>query len=216
VAKLYAHWITVNYREAYGIYACSGILFNHESPIRGETFVSRKITRALARIVLGKQECLYLGNLNARRDWGHARDYVEMQWLMLQQEEPEDFVIATGEQHSVREFAIAAAGHLGIELAWEGKDVDETGVVSGVRGKAAESGLLEVGQTIVRVDPYYFRPTEVDSLVGDPSKARAKLGWKPKVRFAALVEEMAREDLALAERERHLLEGGFKVNPRRE
>lgn len=216
VAKLYAHWITINYREAYGIYACNGILFNHESPIRGETFVSRKITRALARIVLGKQDCLYLGNLDARRDWGHARDYVEMQWLMLQQEKPDDFVIATGEQHSVREFAMAAAGHLGIALAWEGRDVNETGVVSGVTGKAAENGLLKVGQTIVRVDPHYFRPTEVDSLVGDPSKARAKLGWKPKVRFAALVEEMAREDLALAERERHLLQGGFKVIPRRE
>jgi GDPmannose 4,6-dehydratase len=216
VAKLYAHWITINYREAYGIYACNGILFNHESPIRGETFVSRKITRALARIVLGKQDCLYLGNLDARRDWGHARDYVEMQWLMLQQDEPEDFVIATGEQHSVREFAMAAAGHLGIELVWEGRDVNETGVVAGLTGKAADNDLLEVGQTIVRVDPHYFRPTEVDSLVGDPSKAKAKLGWKPKVRFAALVEEMAREDLALAERERHLLQGGFKVIPRRE
>ena len=216
VAKLYAHWITINYREAYGIYACNGILFNHESPIRGETFVSRKITRALARIVLGKQDCLYLGNLDARRDWGHARDYVEVQWLMLQQEKPDDFVIATGEQHSVREFATAAAGHLGIELAWKGKDVNETGIVSGVTGKAAENGLLGVGRTIVRVDPHYFRPTEVDSLVGDPSKARAKLGWAPKVRFAALVEEMAREDLALAERERHLLQGGFKVIPRHE
>jgi GDPmannose 4,6-dehydratase len=216
VAKLYAHWITINYREAYGIYACNGILFNHESPIRGETFVSRKITRALARIVLGKQDCLYLGNLDARRDWGHAKDYVEMQWLMLQQEKPDDFVIATGEQHSVREFATAAAGHLGIELGWKGKNVNETGVVSGVTGKAAENGSLGVGRTIVRVDPHYFRPTEVDSLVGDPSKARAKLGWAPKVRFAALVEEMAREDLALAERERHLLQGGFKVIPRHE
>jgi GDPmannose 4,6-dehydratase len=216
VAKLYAHWITVNYREAYGIYACNGILFNHESPIRGETFVSRKITRGLARIVLAKQDCLYLGNLDAKRDWGHARDYVEMQWLMLQQDEPEDFVIATGEQHSVREFATLAAERLGIALRWEGEDAQETGVVATVSGKAAENGVLRAGQPIVRVDPRYFRPTEVDSLVGDPSKAKAKLGWQPKVRFAALVEEMVREDLALAERERHLDRGGFKVSPRRE
>jgi GDPmannose 4,6-dehydratase len=216
VAKLYAHWITINYREAYGMFACNGILFNHESPIRGETFVSRKITRALARIVLGKQDCLYLGNLDARRDWGHARDYVEAQWLMLQQEEPDDFVIATGEQHSVREFADAAAEQLGIKLRWEGKGAKEAGVVSRLSGKGAENGLLRVGQTVVRVDLRYFRPTEVDALVGDPSKARSKLGWEPKVKFAALVEEMAREDLALAERERHLAQGGFKVNPRAE
>jgi GDPmannose 4,6-dehydratase len=214
VAKLYAHWITINYREAYGIYACNGILFNHESPIRGETFVSRKITRALARIVLGMQDCLYLGNLDARRDWGHAKDYVEMQWLMLQQEKPEDFVIATGEQHSVREFATAAAGEVGIKLRWKGKGAKETAIAESVSGAAAESRSPSVDQTLIRVDPRYFRPTEVDALLGDPSKARTKLKWKPKVRFADLVKEMAREDLALAQRDRHLRQGGFKVNPR--
>jgi GDPmannose 4,6-dehydratase len=214
VAKLYAHWITINYREAYGIYACNGILFNHESPIRGETFVSRKITRALARIVLGMQDCLYLGNLDARRDWGHAKDYVEMQWLMLQQEKPEDFVIATGEQHSVREFATAAAGEVGIKLRWKGKGAKETAIAESVSGAAAESRSPSVDQTLIRVDPRYFRPTEVDALLGDPSKARTKLKWKPKVRFADLVKEMAREDLALAQRDRHLSQGGFKVNPR--
>ena len=214
VAKLYAHWITINYREAYGIYACNGILFNHESPIRGETFVSRKITRALARIVLGMQDCLYLGNLDARRDWGHAKDYVEMQWLMLQQEKPEDFVIATGEQHSVREFATAAAGEVGIKLRWKGKGAKETAIAESVSGAAAESRSPSVDQTLIRVDPRYFRPTEVDALLGDPSKARTKLKWKPKVKFAELVKEMAREDLALARRDRHLRQGGFKVNPR--
>ncbi len=214
VAKLYAHWITINYREAYGIYACNGILFNHESPIRGETFVSRKITRALARIVLGMQDCLYLGNLDARRDWGHAKDYVEMQWLMLQQEKPEDFVIATGEQHSVREFATAAAGEVGIKLRWRGKGAKETAIAESVSGAAAESRSPSVDQTLIRVDPRYFRPTEVDALLGDPSKARTKLKWKPKVKFADLVKEMAREDLALARRDRHLRQGGFKVNPR--
>jgi GDPmannose 4,6-dehydratase len=216
VAKLYAHWITVNYREAYGIYACNGILFNHESPIRGETFVSRKITRALARIVLKMQDCLYLGNLDARRDWGHARDYVEMQWLMLQQDKPEDFVIATGEQHSVREFATAAAGEVGIKLRWEGKGAKETAIAESVSGVAAESRSPSVDQILIRVDPRYFRPTEVDSLLGDPSKARTKLKWKPKVKFADLVKEMVREDLALARRERHLRQGGFKVSPRPE
>ena len=214
VAKLYAHWITVNYREAYGIYACNGILFNHESPIRGETFVSRKITRALARIVLRMQDCLYLGNLDARRDWGHAKDYVEMQWLMLQQEKPEDFVIATGEQHSVREFATAAAGELGIKLRWEGKGVRETAVVASLSGAAAESRSPSIDGTVIRVDSRYFRPTEVDALVGDPRKAKIKLNWKPKVKFADLVKEMVREDLALAQRDRHLRQGGFKVNPR--
>jgi GDPmannose 4,6-dehydratase len=214
VAKLYAHWITINYREAYGIYACNGILFNHESPIRGETFVSRKITRALARIVLGMQDCLYLGNLDARRDWGHAQDYVEMQWLMLQQEKPEDFVIATGEQHSVREFATAAAREVGIKLRWKGKGAKETAIAESVSDVAAESRSPSVDQTVIRVDPRYFRPTEVDALLGDPSKARTKLKWKPKVKFADLVKEMAREDLALAQRDRHLRQGGFKVNPR--
>jgi GDPmannose 4,6-dehydratase len=188
VAKLYAHWITVNFREAYGMYACNGILFNHESPVRGETFVTRKITRALARIKLGLQDCLYLGNLNAKRDWGHARDYVEAQWLMLQQAQPEDFVIASGVQHSVREFLSAAASELGISIHWKGEGVDEKGYDSS-------------GKCIVAVDPRYFRPTEVETLLGDPSKARAKLGWKPKITFAELVREMARRDLASAERD---------------
>jgi GDPmannose 4,6-dehydratase len=187
-AKLYAYWITVNYREAYGMFACNGILFNHESPVRGETFVTRKITRALARIKLGLQDCLYLGNLNALRDWGHARDFVEAQWLMLQQNEPEDFVIATGEQHSVREFVDAAGSELGIKLAWRG---------SGLEEKAYTAS----GNCVVAVDPRYFRPTEVDSLLGDASKARQKLGWKPRVDFRQLVSEMVREDLRLAERD---------------
>lgn len=187
-AKLYAHWITINYREAYGIYACNGILFNHESPVRGETFVTRKITRALARIKLGLQDCLYLGNLNAKRDWGHARDFVDAQWRMLQQKQPEDFVIATGEQHSVREFVQAAGRELGIRIQWRG---------TGVR----EKGYDAAGRCIVAVDPRYFRPAEVDSLLGDASKARRKLKWKPRVRFRELVAEMAREDLKLAERD---------------
>jgi GDPmannose 4,6-dehydratase len=187
VAKLYAYWITVNYREAYGIYACNGILFNHESPVRGETFVTRKITRALARIKLGLQDCLYLGNLNAKRDWGHARDYVEAQWLMLQQEEPEDFVIATGVQYSIRDFVDAAAKYLEMDISWSGKGVDEI-------------GLLD-GNPVVRVDRRYFRPTEVEALLGDPSKVKAKLGWTPRISFAELVEEMVREDLKSAERD---------------
>jgi len=187
VAKLYAYWITVNYREAYGIYACNGILFNHESPVRGELFVSRKITRALARIKLGVQECLYLGNLNAKRDWGHARDYVEAQWLMLQQPEPEDLVIATGEQHSVREFVELAAAELGIQVTWKGDGMDE-------------KGYTREGRNIVAVDPRYFRPTEVESLLGDASKAKAKLGWVPKTNFRELVAEMVREDLRDAKR----------------
>jgi len=195
VAKLYAYWITVNYREAYGIYACNGILFNHESPVRGETFVTRKITRALARIKLGLQECLYLGNLDARRDWGHARDYVEAQWLMLQQEEPEDFVIATGVQYSVRDFVNAAANELGMEIAWVGGGVEEVGLLS--------------GKAVVRVDPRYFRPTEVETLLGDPSKARAKLGWTPRTSFAELVAEMAREDLRSAERDELVKRHGY-------
>jgi GDPmannose 4,6-dehydratase len=198
VAKLYAYWITVNYREAYGIYACNGILFNHESPIRGETFVTRKITRGLARIKLGLQQCLYLGNLDARRDWGHARDFVEAQWLMLQQSAPEDYVIATGEQHSVRDFAGAAAQELGMPIAWKGKG-------------AEEKGYDAKGNVVVAIDPRYFRPSEVDTLLGDPSKAAAKLGWRPKVRFQELVKEMAREDLQEAERVRLVRKHGYKA-----
>ncbi|WP_231737224.1 GDP-mannose 4,6-dehydratase [Sphingopyxis sp. A083] len=186
VAKLYAYWITVNYREAYNMYACNGVLFNHESPIRGETFVTRKITRALARIKLGLQKRLYLGNLGALRDWGHARDYVEMQWLMLQQDKPEDFVIATGEQHSVREFVEVAGRRLGMDIRWEGEGVDE-------------KGYLADGTCIVEVDPGYFRPTEVETLLGDATKARTKLGWVPKVDFQSLVDEMADADLVEAE-----------------
>jgi GDPmannose 4,6-dehydratase len=188
VAKLYAYWITVNYREAYGMFACNGILFNHESPVRGETFVTRKITRALARIKLGLQDCLYLGNLDARRDWGHARDYVEAQWLMLQQPQPEDFVIASGIQHSVRDFVDLAARKLGLKLKWSGKGLDE---------KAVDGA----GQVRVAVDPRYFRPAEVDTLLGDPSKAKSKLGWSAKISFEQLVEEMVSEDLKAAERD---------------
>jgi GDPmannose 4,6-dehydratase len=195
VAKLYAHWITINYREAYGIYACSGILFNHESPVRGETFVTRKITRALARIKLGLQDCLYLGNLDARRDWGHARDYVEMQWLMLQQDEPEDFVIATGVQYSVRDFVNAAAQELDMKIEWQGEGVDETGSWD--------------GKVIVRVDPRYFRPTEVETLLGDASRARDKLGWQPKITFEEMVAEMVREDLQSAERDEVVKKHGY-------
>jgi GDPmannose 4,6-dehydratase len=198
VAKLYAFWITVNYREAYGIYACNGILFNHESPVRGETFVTRKITRDLARVKVGLQDCLYLGNLEARRDWGHARDYVEMQWLMLQQNEPEDFVIATGEQHSVREFVNTAAAELGISLCWEGSGADE-------------KGYDAKGNCIVQVDPRYFRPAEVDSLVGDATKARIKLGWNPRVSFQELVREMVTADLQAAERDQLVKASGYKV-----
>lgn len=190
-AKLYAYWITVNYREAYGIYACNGILFNHESPIRGETFVTRKITRALARIKLGLQDALYLGNLDAKRDWGHARDYVEMMWLMLQQDQPEDFVIATGVQYSVREFVTAAAKELGLQICWEGKGVDE-------------KGYGPDGRCLVKVDPRYFRPTEVETLLGDASKARDKLGWTPKISFAELVADMVRSDMDEAQIEQLL------------
>ena len=186
VAKLYAYWITVNYREAYGLFACNGILFNHESPIRGETFVTRKITRALARIKLGLQECLYLGNLNARRDWGHARDFVEAQWLMLQQKLPEDFVIATGEQHSVRDFVEAAAQALGMRVTWKGHGVEEHGIDA------------DSDKVIVRVDPRYFRPAEVETLLGDATKARNQLGWTPRTSFSDLVREMVQADLHLA------------------
>lgn len=198
VAKLYAYWITINYREAYGIYACNGILFNHESPIRGETFVTRKITRALARIKLGLQDCLYLGNLNAKRDWGHAKDYVEMQWLMLQQQSPEDFVIATGEQYSVRDFVNAAADEIGLKVRWDGEGVKE-------------KGFDEKGRCIVAVDSRYFRPTEVETLLGDAAKAKEKLGWTPKIRFSDLVAEMAREDLKTAERDELVKNHGYKT-----
>ncbi|MEK6805715.1 MAG: GDP-mannose 4,6-dehydratase [Pseudomonadota bacterium] len=210
VAKLYGYWITVNYREAYGLYACNGILFNHESPIRGETFVTRKITRALASIALGQQDCLYLGNLNALRDWGHAKDYVEMQWLMLQQNKPEDYVIATGEQHSVREFVGAAADELGIQLDWQGKGIKETGVVSSVK-KGKVKFKLKKGDVIVRVDPRYFRPAEVETLLGDASKARRQLGWKPRISFDALVKEMMRADLRLAQRTQAIASAGFET-----
>jgi GDPmannose 4,6-dehydratase len=197
-AKLYAYWITVNYREAYGIYACNGILFNHESPIRGETFVTRKITRALARIKLGLQDCLYLGNLSARRDWGHARDYVEAMWLMLHQPEPEDFVIATGEQYSVRDFVNAAARELGMEIRWEGQGVDEKGYEAS-------------GKVIIAVDTRYFCPTEVETLLGDATKAKEKLGWQPRISFRELVAEMVREDLKSAQRDELIKQHGYKV-----
>ena len=208
VAKLYAYWITVNYREAYGLYACNGILFNHESPIRGETFVTRKITRALARIHLGLQKCLYLGNLGARRDWGHARDYVEMQWLMLQQPEPEDYVIATGEQHSVREFVEQAAAELGIAIEWRGADADEHGVVAG----APSDSRLRPGQRIVAIDPRYYRPAEVETLLGDPTKAREQLGWSPRIGFGELVREMMQADLALARRDALIVGAGYAAH----
>ncbi|MHC1699710.1 MAG: GDP-mannose 4,6-dehydratase [Humidesulfovibrio sp.] len=203
VAKLYGYWITVNYREAYGLFACNGILFNHESPIRGETFVTRKITRALARIKLGLQDCLFLGNLDARRDWGHARDYVEAMWLMLQQDAPEDFVIATGQQHSVRDFVNAAARELGLELFWSGEGVDE---------KAVDGA----GVRRVAVDPRYFRPAEVDSLLGQGDKARQRLGWTARTGFAELVAEMAREDLAAARRDELVRRHGFTTCDRNE
>ena len=204
VAKLYAYWITVNFREAYGIYACNGILFNHESPLRGETFVTRKITRALSRIKLGLQDCLYLGNLNAKRDWGHAEDYVKMQWLMLQQDQPEDYVIASGEQHSVRQFVEIAAKTLGIEIAWNGKGVNETGT-----DKAT-------GINIVAVDPAYFRPTEVDSLLGDPSKAKSQLGWEPEIKFEDLVTEMVTQDFEEARKDLLCKNNGFEIAERHE
>jgi GDPmannose 4,6-dehydratase len=208
VAKLYAYWITVNYREAYGMYACNGILFNHESPIRGETFVTRKITRALARIKLGLQDCLYLGNLDAKRDWGHARDYVEMQWLMLQQDKPEDFVIATGVQYSVRDFVDAAAKELGMDIRWKGTGVNQKGYLA----KDASYKMQDTGQRpIVAVDPRYFRPTEVETLLGDASKAREKLGWTPRISFAELVAEMVREDLKAAERDELIKKHGYKA-----
>ena len=199
VAKLYAYWITVNYREAYGMYACNGILFNHESPLRGETFVTRKITRAFARIKLGLQDCLYLGNMDAKRDWGHARDYVEMQWLMMQQDEPNDYVVATGQQHSVRDFVNAAAKALDMNVEWRGTGSDEEGYDA------------DTGSRIVAVDPRYFRPTEVETLLGDPSKAQADLGWTPRTTFEDLVKEMVDEDLAAAERDELVKREGYKA-----
>ena len=209
VAKLYAYWITVNYREAYGIYACNGILFNHESPRRGETFVTRKVTRALARLCLGLQECLFLGNLDAKRDWGHAKDYVEMQWLMLQQDQPDDFVIATGEQYSVRDFINVAARELGFVVKWEGTGIEEVGMVSIVHDHSWPG--LAPGKAIVRIDPRYFRPTEVETLLGDPTKAKEKLGWQPKVKFPDLVAEMIREDVRVARRDRLVTQNGYRA-----
>jgi len=198
-AKLYAYWITVNYREAYGMYACNGILFNHESPTRGETFVTRKITRALARISLGLQDCLFLGNMDSKRDWGHAKDYVEMQWLMLQQDKPEDFCIATGVQYSVRDFVNAAYDNIGKKIRWEGEGVDEKGYDT------------ETENCIVAVDPYYFRPTEVETLLGDPSKAKEKLGWTPKITFEQMVHEMMENDITIAKRDALIKEHGYKA-----
>ncbi|HEY6453051.1 MAG TPA: GDP-mannose 4,6-dehydratase [Steroidobacteraceae bacterium] len=203
-AKVYAYWITVNYREAYGLFACNGILFNHESPVRGETFVTRKITRGLARVRQGLEECLFLGNLDSLRDWGHARDFVRAQWLMLQQDEPDDFVIATGEQHSVREFAERAGLALGMRIEWRGERLEECGIDA------------ESGRTVIKVDPRYFRPTEVDSLLGDASKARTKLGWQPETDFQTLVTEMVLEDQALAQRDAVMVRHGFKVFQYRE
>jgi GDPmannose 4,6-dehydratase len=208
VAKLYAYWITVNYREAYGIYACNGILFNHESPLRGETFVTRKITRAIARIALGQQDCLYLGNLDARRDWGHARDYVEMQWLMLQQDKAEDFVIATGVQVSVRDFVRMSAERLGIALRFEGQGESEVGIVAAVSGDRA---ACKPGDVVVRVDPRYYRPTEVETLLGDPTKAREKLGWTPRTSLAELVAEMVDADFDTARRDALVRSAGFRT-----
>ena len=224
-AKLYAYWITKNYREAYGMYACNGILFNHESPRRGETFVTRKISRALARIKLGLQDCLYLGNVDAKRDWGHAKDYVEMQWLMLQQKEPDDFVIATGEQHSVREFVEQAATELGITIKWEGSGIDEVGIVKELQDKKSgskqneeippgatrQNSHLAPGAIIIRIDPRYFRPTEVETLLGDPSKAKEKLGWEPRTTFEALVKEMVSHVLEQARRDKLCADKGFEI-----
>lgn len=208
VAKLYAYWITVNYRESYDMYACNGILFNHESPLRGETFVTRKITRGIARIALGLQDCLFLGNLDSLRDWGHAKDYVEMQWLMLQQEQADDFVIATGVQYSVRQFVDRAAAELGIVLEWRGSGVNEVGVVASVSNAELK---LKPGHRVVAVDPRYFRPAEVETLLGDPSKAKQKLGWVPKISFDELVSEMVREDLKGAKRDSLIKLAGYQA-----
>ena len=212
VAKMYAYWITVNYREAYDLYACNGILFNHESPLRGETFVTRKITRAIARIALGLQDCLYLGNMSALRDWGHARDYVLMQWMMLQQEVAEDFVIATGVQYSVRQFVERAALELGVTIAFKGEGTDEVGVVAKVDEVKGENlAKCKVGDVVVKVDPRYFRPTEVETLLGDPSKAKAKLGWEPTTPFSELVREMVESDYSAAKRDSLIKLAGFQA-----
>jgi GDPmannose 4,6-dehydratase len=224
-AKLYAYWICVNYREAYGIYACNGILFNHESPLRGETFVTRKITRGLARIVLGWDEVLYLGNLSALRDWGHAKDYVRMQWLMLQQEAPDDYVIATGRQFSVRQFVERAALEIGLELEFRGKGLDEQAIVTKIDPDKINAVLdgchlarprLKPGDAVVKVDPRYFRPTEVETLLGDAAKAKAKLGWEPRISFEELVREMAQADLLLAAKDQIVHQAGFTVHEPRE
>ena len=211
VAKLYAYWITVNYREAYGIYACNGILFNHESPIRGETFVTRKITRAVARISLGLQDCLYLGNMNALRDWGHARDFVVAQWLMLQQDEPDDFVIATGQQYSVRDMVEVSAREVGITIRWEGEGVDEVGIVDAIANSDDSSKNLKVGQVIVKVDTNYYRPTEVETLLGDPTKAKEKLGWTATTSFEDMVSEMVLSDLDEAKKDELCRSHGFST-----
>ena len=219
VAKLYAYWICVNYREAYGMYACNGILFNHESPRRGETFVTRKITRGLCNIALGLDDSLYMGNMDSLRDWGHARDYVEMQWLMLQQDEPEDFVIATGQQISVRQFVTLAAESLGIELEWRGKGLHEKAIVTAIADDAllgADEVLIKIGQVIVQVDPKYFRPAEVETLLGDPSMAKQKLGWQPTSTLAEMIEEMVTNDLDLARQQALLKSKGYTVNQPRE
>ena len=209
VAKMYAYWITVNYREAYGMYACNGILFNHESPRRGETFVTRKITRGLANIAQGLESCLYMGNIDSLRDWGHAKDYVRMQWMMLQQDQPEDFVIATGVQYSVRQFISWSAEHLGVKLRFEGQGVDEIGIVEAIEGDNAPA--LKVGDVIVKIDPRYFRPAEVDTLLGDPAKAKQKLGWVPEITVQAMCEEMVAADLESAKRHALLKKHGFGV-----
>jgi len=216
VAKMYAYWITVNYREAYDMFACNGILFNHESPLRGETFVTRKITRAAAKIALGLQKCLYLGNLSAQRDWGHAKDYIEAMWLILQQEKPEDFVIATGITTTVRDFVRMSFAELGIDIEFSGKDENEKGVIIGLDEEiliqnGLKSDKLFLGTTIVQVDPKYFRPTEVDLLLGDPTKSKTQLGWEPKYDLAALVKDMVISDLHLMKKDEYLKEGGFKT-----
>lgn len=212
VAKLYAYWITVNYRESYGMYACNGILFNHESPLRGETFVTRKITRAIARAHVGLEKCLYLGNLDALRDWGHAKDYVRMQWMMLQQQQAEDFVIATGKQHSVRQFVERTASELGISLEWRGSGVDEKGIVA----SAPADSAVKPGQALVAIDPRYFRPAEVETLLGDPTKAREKLGWTPAITFEEMVSEMVRADLKTAQRDALVKGAGYATPSFRE
>ncbi len=216
VAKIYGYWITVNYREAYGMFACNGILFNHESPIRGETFVTRKITRAASKIALGLQNCLHLGNLSAKRDWGHAKDYIEAMWLILQQEVPEDYVIATGITTTVRDFVRMSFAELGVEVEFSGKDENEKGVIIDIdQAKALELGLnldaLKIGQTVVKVDPRYFRPTEVDLLLGDPTKAKTKLNWQPKYDLPLLVKDMMQSDLNLVKKDEHLKQGGYSI-----